>query len=259
MGVPHILYPTGDRSGGPHIPIWGSPVSCIHLGTDLGVPTSPYGGLPSPVSIWGQIWGCPRFSSCAVWLEPPVLLVPFNGSLSINCSTSCGDPQDQGGVETSARYSRRPLSCFFHCRGVREWKAAELIAYEPELSPIPPLQSGSAHNLTCRVREVFPIRNLSVFLLRGDHPLHTATFWGRSQEQPEDVVVTHVVTVRREDRGQSISCHAQLDLRPYGSLFHTISASQLLDVYGELPAWSPASPASPFCLLSLPTVTLLPP
>ncbi|XP_031467796.1 intercellular adhesion molecule 4, partial [Phasianus colchicus] len=154
---------------------------------------------------------------------------------------------------------RSSFKCFFHCRGVREWKAAELIAYgllkEPELSPIPPLQSGSAHNLTCRVREVFPIRNLSVFLLRGDHPLHTATFWGRSQEQPEDVVVTHVVTVRREDRGQSISCHAQLDLRPYGSLFHTISASQLLDVYGELPAWSPASPASPCCPRGLPVVT----
>lgn len=77
-----------------------------------------------------------------------MLLVPFGGSLNITCSTSCSDPQVQGGVETSSRHSRQPrnatvldvtlsnvtewnssLKCYFRCHGGREWEKAELIAY----------------------------------------------------------------------------------------------------------------------------------
>ncbi|XP_048788884.1 intercellular adhesion molecule 5-like isoform X2 [Lagopus muta] len=196
----------------------------------------------------------PQFSSCSVWLQPPVLLVPFGGSLNITCSTSCSDPQVQGGVETSSRHSRQPrnatvldvtlsdvtewnssLKCYFRCHGGREWEKAELIAYrpldQPELSPIPPLQSGRAHILSCLVPNVSPVRNLTVSLCRGGLTLHTATFWGHSQKQPEDVLVTHEVTARREDHGQSITCRAELDLRPYGPLFNITSTAQLVDIY----------------------------
>uniref|UniRef100_G1MVJ1 Ig-like domain-containing protein n=1 Tax=Meleagris gallopavo TaxID=9103 RepID=G1MVJ1_MELGA len=196
----------------------------------------------------------PGFSSCSVWLQPPVLLVPFGGSLNITCSTSCSDPKATGSVETSSFHDRQShnatvlevalrnvtewnssLTCFFHCYGAREWERTQLIAYgpldQPQLSPIPPLPSGHAHKLSCRVPNVFPIRNLSVSLLRGDLTLHTATFWEHSQKQLEDVLVTHEVTARREDHGQSITCHAQLDLRPYGPLLSSTSTAQLVDVY----------------------------
>lgn len=113
---------------------------------------------------------------------------------------------------------------------------------QPELSPIPPLQSGRAHILSCLVPNVSPVRNLTVSLCRGGLTLHTATFWGHSQKQPEDVLVTHEVTARREDHGQSITCRAELDLRPYGPLFNITSTAQLVDIYGELPAWSHSSP-----------------
>uniref|UniRef100_A0A8C9FWQ8 Ig-like domain-containing protein n=1 Tax=Pavo cristatus TaxID=9049 RepID=A0A8C9FWQ8_PAVCR len=118
----------------------------------------------------------------------------------------------------------------------------------PRVTLTPTLKLGHAYNLSCFVPNVSPVRNLSVSLRRGNLTLHTATFWGHSQEKLEDVLVTHKATAQLEDHGQSITCQAVLDLQPYGPLFNN-STAQVLEVYGEV------SPLSPCCPSSLTVVT----
>lgn len=110
------------------------------------------------------------------------------------------------------------------------------------LEPVPQLAVGESHELVCRVPRVAPVRNLTVILRRGATTLHTATFELRAENKPQDVEVTHVVTARREDQGQSITCQALLDLRPSNVHFNTTSSPQVLDVYGELAPVSPRVP-----------------
>uniref|UniRef100_A0A8C9FWH4 Ig-like domain-containing protein n=1 Tax=Pavo cristatus TaxID=9049 RepID=A0A8C9FWH4_PAVCR len=126
------------------------------------------------------------------------------------------------------------VQCYFHCGSSREKERAEVIAYrrldQPQLLLISPVKLGHAYNLSCFVPNVSPVRNLSVSLRRGNLTLHTATFWGHSQEKLEDVLVTHKATAQLEDHGQSITCQAVLDLQPYGPLFNN-STAQVLEVY----------------------------
>ncbi|NXJ05713.1 ICAM2 protein, partial [Odontophorus gujanensis] len=97
------------------------------------------------------------------------------------------------------------MRCYYSCFGTKKSAVVELLVYRPleqaELDAIPLLEAGHSHNLSCRVPNVSPVRNLTVTLRRGDSTLHTATFTGHSQQQPEDVLVTHAVTARREDHG----------------------------------------------------------
>lgn len=208
-------------------------------------------------------------ASRSIRLSPPVLLVPYGGSLPFSCATTCADPNVSGGVETSsvytthlnvsgavetsALYTLHPrgarmevelhnvtewnstVQCFFRCYGARDGLKADLIAYrpldQPELQPLPPLRSGRAYNVSCVVPNVSPIRNLSLSLFRGDIAVHSATFQDYQHYHPTNASLTFALTARRKDRGQSVACRAVLDMRPYGPLLTANSTAHVLDVY----------------------------
>lgn len=194
-------------------------------------------------------------ASFEVFIEPPVLVVEHGGAVRLKCRTTCQDPSATGDVETSFFKHRLEASgqgetvvelrnitewssnilCFYSCNKQRKTVSATLIAYRPleqaVLEPVPQLAVGESHELVCRVPRVAPVRNLTVILRRGATTLHTATFELRAENKPQDVEVTHVVTARREDQGQSITCQALLDLRPSNVHFNTTSSPQVLDVY----------------------------
>ncbi|XP_040398444.1 intercellular adhesion molecule 1 isoform X2 [Cygnus olor] len=194
-------------------------------------------------------------ASFEVFIEPPVLVVEHGGAVRLKCRTTCQDPSATGDVETSFFKHRLEASgqgetvvelrnitewssnilCFYSCNKQRKTVSATLIAYRPleqaVLEPVPQLAVGESHKLVCRVPRVAPVQNLTVILRRGATTLHTATFEHRAENKPQDVEVTHVVTARREDQGQSITCQALLDLWPSNVHFNTTSSPQVLDVY----------------------------
>lgn len=110
------------------------------------------------------------------------------------------------------------------------------------LEPVPQLEVGESHELVCHVPRVAPVRNLTVILRRGATTLHTATFKDNDKNEPQDVVVRHLVRAERGDQGQNITCQALLDLQPSNVHFNTTSSPRVLDVYGELAPVAPRVP-----------------
>ncbi|XP_009071129.1 PREDICTED: intercellular adhesion molecule 2-like, partial [Acanthisitta chloris] len=97
------------------------------------------------------------------------------------------------------------------------------------LDPVPALEVGQSHNLTCHVVEVAPLRNLTVTLRRGEETLRTQKFGGA--EGSASVVVSHLLPVSRQDHGQDVTCHAELSLRPHGPLFARAAVPVTLSVF----------------------------
>ncbi|XP_054859901.1 intercellular adhesion molecule 5-like [Eublepharis macularius] len=187
----------------------------------------------------------------SAWPENPV--VEFGSSLVLNCSTNCKNIRD-GGLETNldkkdegegptwkafrlfnvSNWDSAP-SCYFDCGedvdmkphrvNFTVYRVPELV----ELDPVPVMEVGKNYTLTCRVSSMAPIRNLSVAFLQGGKRLHLQTFEKHAAREASDVVVTHIVTAHQADRGEEISCHAALDLRPEGQLFGQASLNQSLE------------------------------
>ncbi|XP_054859855.1 intercellular adhesion molecule 5-like [Eublepharis macularius] len=190
----------------------------------------------------------------STWMEKTV--VEFGSSVVVNCSTNCKDIRD-GGLETHlkreaagegptwrafrlvniSRWEPTPW-CYFDCGDFEMkphrvnftiYRVPELV----ELDPVPVMEVGKNYTLTCRVSSVAPIRNLSVAFLQGGKRLHLQTFEKHAAREASDVVVTHIVTAQQADRGEEISCHAALDLRPEGQLFGQASLNQSLETVDE--------------------------
>ncbi|CAM5118335.1 unnamed protein product [Natator depressus] len=188
----------------------------------------------------------------SVWPEDSV--VEHGGSIWINCSTTCQDPGARGGLETSLtkaqekrgpRWEARELvniwewvsapQCYFFCYGEVTRASAHITTYRaPErvvLERLPELELGRAHNLTCRVLNVAPVRHLTVTLRQGGRTLHTETFQNRTRAAADNVTVTHKIIPQRRDHGQEVTCHSALDLRPLGQLFQNSSPAVELRVF----------------------------
>uniref|UniRef100_A0A8B9TGB0 Ig-like domain-containing protein n=1 Tax=Anas platyrhynchos TaxID=8839 RepID=A0A8B9TGB0_ANAPL len=190
-----------------------------------------------------------------VFIEPLAPVVEYGGTVRLKCGTTCQDPSATGNLETSFYKHQLEASgpnekvvelrnitewssnilCYFFCNGTREMVSATLIAYRPleqaVLEPVPQLEVGESHELVCRVPRVAPVRNLTVILHRGATTLHTTTFKDNDKNEPQDVVVRHLVTAERGDQGQNITCQALLDLQPSNVRFNTTSSPRVLDVY----------------------------
>ncbi|XP_062827392.1 intercellular adhesion molecule 5 isoform X2 [Anolis carolinensis] len=184
--------------------------------------------------------------------ENPVVV--RGGSLWLNCSTSCRQADAKGDLETSLIKERRDngtgwaafqlmnitewvsaAECSFSCYGEHKSVPANIVVYQiPQQvvwEPVPMMKVGRVYNLTCRVADVAPLRNLTVTLLKGKEKLHVETFEDHNAPEAREVVVTHSITAQEKDHHVEVGCHTALDLRPEGPLFEKASLSKVLEVY----------------------------
>ncbi|EMP24988.1 Intercellular adhesion molecule 5 [Chelonia mydas] len=187
-------------------------------------------------------------------VRPEDSVVEHGGSIWLNCSTTCQDPDARSGLETSLtkaqekrgpRWEARELvniwewvsapQCYFFCYGEVTRASARITTYRvPErvvLERLPELELGQAYNLTCRVLNVAPVRHLTVTLRQGGRTLHTETFQNHTRAAADNVTVTHEIIPQRQDHGQEVTCHSALDLRPLGQLFQNSSPAVELRVF----------------------------
>lgn len=188
-----------------------------------------------------------------VHMWPEKLALEPGGSLEINCSTSCAQPE-AGGLETTLSKELRAqepqwklysvsnasedtvVFCYFTCAGQQQSTSANVSVFYPPKQVLLRLQPswvavGSTFILECRVPAVAPLERLTLTLLRDQQTLHSQTF-ERASADPQEAVVTHNATAGREDGRHSFSCRAELDLRALGGdLVSSVSEPQVLDVY----------------------------
>ncbi|OWK50136.1 Intercellular adhesion molecule 1 [Lonchura striata] len=186
---------------------------------------------------------------------PRVAVVAFGGSVTVNCSRSACPGGDNAtlGLETPlpatpgagglrwqsfrlhnvSRWSPGPVTCTGRCGDTEANASTGVLVYQlpggGELEPVPPVAVGDSRNVTCRVREVAPLRNLTVTLRRGTETLRTESFG--DAEGSASVAVSHPLTVTRGDHGQHVTCHAELSLRPHGPLFARAAVPVTLSVF----------------------------
>ncbi|XP_051015236.1 intercellular adhesion molecule 2 [Acomys russatus] len=184
-------------------------------------------------------------------------IVEATESLTVNCSTSCEDPQ-KGGLETpltKRELDKHPqrkwiqflvsnisqdtvLLCFFSCAGRLREEPLSIQVYQPpaqvtlKLQP-PRVFVGETFTIECKVSPVKPLESLTLSLLRGRETLQNQTFGG-AKTGPQEAVATFNSTALKKD-GLNFSCQAELDLRPHGGyIIRSISEFQTLEVYEPL-------------------------
>nr|XP_032648284.1 intercellular adhesion molecule 5 isoform X2 [Chelonoidis abingdonii] len=193
--------------------------------------------------------------SFEVRVSPEAPMVEHGGSVWINCSTTCRNPDANGSLETSLTKTDSKSGpgwaafllvgitewvsapqCYFTCGGDTKVAAANISSYRPPeqvvLEPLPEMELGRAYNLTCRVLNVAPVTHLTVTIRQGGRTLHTETFQNHTVIKLDNRTVTHEVTPRRWDLGLEITCHAALDLTPHGPHFKNSSSAVELQEAG---------------------------
>nr|XP_004667476.2 intercellular adhesion molecule 3 [Jaculus jaculus] len=189
-------------------------------------------------------------------MEPQNPLLPGGGTLTVNCSTNCPDPELIN-LETSL--SKEPIGegvgwaafqlinvtvdsqllCSGYCSGVQITTTSSITVYKlperVELAPFPlwyPV--GRNFTLHCQVIGGEPRTQLSVVLLRGEEELVRKPVLGNAG------VVMATLLADRSDHGANFSCRAELDLRPHGlALFQNTSAPRQLRTFA-LPMTPPS-------------------
>ncbi|CAN0022439.1 unnamed protein product [Bubo scandiacus] len=185
---------------------------------------------------------------------PRVAVVPFGGSVAINCSRSaCPGGNATLGLATPlavaagaggrrwqsfrllnvSQWSPGTATCYGRCGDAQANASAGILVYRlPErvvLEPVPAVAVGESRNLTCQVLEVAPVGNLTVTLRRGAETLRTESFG--AAEGSTSVAVSHLLTAGPGDHGQDVTCHAELSLRPHGPLFARAAVPVKLSVF----------------------------
>nr|XP_027802015.1 intercellular adhesion molecule 2 isoform X1 [Marmota flaviventris]XP_027802017.1 intercellular adhesion molecule 2 isoform X1 [Marmota flaviventris] len=192
-----------------------------------------------------------------VHIWPERLVVENGGSRTVNCSTSCANP-DTGGLETTLEKTLledQPrwksfwisnvswdsvLFCYFTCAGEQQSKSLNVSMYQFPQQIILQLQPvwvtlGKPFTIECRVSAVKPLESLTLTLLRGKETLHSQTFNGGATD-PQEARVTFNSTASKEDGLLNFSCQAELDLRSRGGdILRNISENKVLQVYEPPP------------------------
>ncbi|XP_048222776.1 intercellular adhesion molecule 2 isoform X2 [Perognathus longimembris pacificus] len=188
-----------------------------------------------------------------VYMWPEKLAVEMRGSMEVNCSTSCPEP-DKKGLETALEKTviedhqqwqqflisnvsqDTVLYCYFICAGKQQSKNASVSVYQRptqvtlKLTPSR-VVVGKPFTIECRAPAVKPLQSLTLTLLHGKEVLQNQTFGG-AVPTSQEAATTFNSTAQREDGLLNFSCRAELDLRSLGgSLFHSISEPQTLEVY----------------------------
>eukprot|EP00076_Gallus_gallus_P036019 XP_025001557.1 collagen alpha-1(I) chain-like [Gallus gallus] len=208
--------------------------------------------------------------SAAFWVRswPRVAVVPFGGSVPINCSRGfCPGPAappellwesesaaGPGGrrwrtfiLSNVSQWQPRPALCRAECGDSAANASTAVIVYKQpawvQLDAVPAVPVGAAVTLRCRVAECAPVANLTVTLRRGAETLSTHSF--PAAPGSAAVTVSHALTAGPGDHGQTVRCHAELSLRPHGPLFARAAAPIRLSVPpGPPPSAVPSAPGS---------------
>ncbi|KAF6094256.1 intercellular adhesion molecule 3 [Phyllostomus discolor] len=188
-------------------------------------------------------------------VEPKDLVVPAGGSLLVNCSTQCPNPEL---ISLETFLPKKPVGngpgwaafwlsnvtvdskvlCSGFCNGSQMASSSNITVYRfpkhvelASMSPWKPV--GKNLTLRCLVTGGAPRTHLSVLLLRGEEVLSRQLAVGEPAE------VTATVLVSRNDHGANFSCRTELDLRPQGlGLFQNNSAPSHLRTF-VLPVMPP--------------------
>ncbi|XP_074710756.1 intercellular adhesion molecule 5 isoform X1 [Strix uralensis] len=233
--------PSQDWGGGD---LWGG--GCLPSG---GAGAEPAGAARGVGALAGAARG-----TFTVGAWPRVAVVPFGGSVAINCSRSaCPGGNATLGLATPlavaagaggrrwqsfrllnvSQWSPGTATCYGRCGDAQANASAGILVYRlPErvvLEPVPAVAVGESRNLTCRVVEVAPVGNLTVTLRRGAETLRTESFG--TAEGSTSVAVSHLLTAGPGDHGQDVTCHAELSLRPHGPLFARAAVPVKLSVF----------------------------
>lgn len=193
-------------------------------------------------------------------------IVEATGSLKVNCSTSCENPQ-VGGLETTLSkkvLEEHPrgkwkqflvlnisqdtsLLCHFTCAEKQHSEHLNVRVYKPPAQVTLKLQPsqvfvGEAFTIECTAEAVKPLESLTLSLLHDREILQNQTFGGAESNVTAIFNRTAVTT-----DSLNLSCQAELDLRPHGGfIIHRTSKPQILKVIGkemlgpEGPRWHPS-------------------
>ncbi|XP_020012050.2 intercellular adhesion molecule 2 isoform X2 [Castor canadensis] len=188
-----------------------------------------------------------------VHMWPERLAVEITGSLEVNCSTSCPNP-DTGGLETSLNkilLEQHPqwrrflisnvtqdsiLSCHFTCSEKQKSRNLNVTVYQLPTQVVLKLQPtrvvvGKPFTIECSVPAVKPLQSLTLTLFHGKETLQKQTF-REAAPVLQEATVTFNSTAHREDGLLNFSCQAELDLRAHGGrIFHSMSEPQILEIY----------------------------
>uniref|UniRef100_G1PKC0 Intercellular adhesion molecule 3 n=1 Tax=Myotis lucifugus TaxID=59463 RepID=G1PKC0_MYOLU len=175
-------------------------------------------------------------------VEPQNPVVPAGGSLLVNCSTDCPQPElisletslfkEEAGeglgwkaYRLSSVTSDSEIFCSGICNGSQMSDSSDITVYQfperVELAPLPPNPVGKNLTLRCRVAG-HPRAQLSVLLLGA----------GVLSQQLAVGGVTTTVLASRNDHGANFSCRWELDLRSQGlGLFQNSSVPRQLRTF----------------------------
>lgn len=177
-------------------------------------------------------------------------IVEATGSLKVNCSTSCENPQ-VGGLETTL--SKRVLEehprgkwkqflvlnisqdmsllCHFTCEEKQHSEHLNVRVYKPPAKvtlKLPPSRVlvGETFTIECTAEAVKPLESLTLSLLHEGETLQNQTFEGT---EINATAIFNMTALTKDSL--NLSCQAVLDLRPHGGhIISNISKSQILEV-----------------------------
>ncbi|XP_017355480.1 intercellular adhesion molecule 4 [Cebus imitator] len=212
------------------------------------------GSSPTPPGTSVPFW---------VRVSPEFVAVPPGGSVWLNCSNSCPQPQSSS-LRTRLQQGKTlrgpgwvlyqlldvrawssQAHCFVTCAGKTRWATARITAYKPPHSVIlePPVLEGRKYTLRCHVTHVFPVGYLVVTLRCGGRIIYSESLERFTGLDLANVTLTYEFPAGPRDFWQPVICHARLNLN--GLVVHSSSAPITLMI-----AWSPVPTALASCSIA---------
>ncbi|KAK0135004.1 Vascular cell adhesion protein 1 [Merluccius polli] len=178
----------------------------------------------------------PLGEACPLELSPSSVVVRFGDPVLVNCTPSVGKFKRLGweateGEKTLHRYystwsvaslktwSIQP-SCFITITGYEDQceKPLNVTVYKkPDTVSIlkanftGPMVAGGFYKLQCDVRNIAPVRNLSVSWYRGNEIIHNETYDG-DIATPQNLLFNHTINPKKDDDGIQVLCKVQMIL-----------------------------------------------
>ncbi|TKS92109.1 Hemicentin-2 [Collichthys lucidus] len=199
-------------------------------------------------------------ASCPIELNPPIVVLRYGQSVSINCSTSESESDGMGWEATQGGKSLQPVKHLtWTVEALTDWNISpvcylnlppdsqfgeqcsanpKVVLYTfPETISISPdsdgaLKEAEEYNFTCNINNIAPVKNLIVTWYKGDTIIYTDTFKNPSKKPVNQTSVLGF-TPHRQDEGVTFRCEAHLDLQPEGPQLHVSSQEYTITVnYG---------------------------